>query len=306
MAYSIYENINYDASSMVHAFVTPIESSAFHWHEDYEILGVLKGCVHARIQSEERVVSEGEFILTNPNEIHGIQNPDGGENLCMILQLRPELFHLSQKDASEIRFYVNDPEDDPEPGFAYFYRQIVSIAYESLSEEAHAPFRLRALVYKLAADLLDYVVHDVRYRDNLAVTERDSMIQTLDYINDHMDQEELLDQICYKQGMSRKTLDRCAKSVLGMSMKELVDSLRVEKAKKLLKNTDKNMNYILDVCGFGSEKTFYRKFHSMTGQTPGEFREKGQSQQNNDVLKGYLDFSIPEARAILRRILESS
>lgn len=134
---------------------------------------------------------------------------------------------------------------------------------------------MRALVYKLAADLLDYVVHDIRYKDNLAVTEQDTMIQTLDYINGHMDQEDLLDQICYNQGMSRKTLDRCAKSVLGMSMKELLDNLRVEKAKNLLKNTEKNMNYILDVCGFGSEKTFYRKFHAMTGQTPGEFRDKG-------------------------------
>lgn len=305
MAYSIYENIDYDASSMVHAFVTPIESSAFHWHEEYEILGVLKGSVGMHIQSEERLVKEGEFILTNPNEIHEIQNPQGQENLCMILQLRPELFHLSEKDTSEIRFYVNDPEDEPEPGFAYFYRQAAAIAYESLSEEAHAPFHLRALVYKLAADLLDYVVHDVRYKDNLAVTDRDTMIRTLDYINGHMDQEDLLDQICYKEGMSRKTLDRCAKSVLGMSMKELVDSLRVEKAKNLLKNTEKNMNYILDVCGFGSEKTFYRKFHAMTGQTPGEFREKGQSQQNNDVLKGYLDFSIPEARAILHHVLEA-
>ncbi len=304
MAYTIYENIDYDASSMVHAFVTPIESSAFHWHEEYEILGVLKGSVRMHIQSEERFVKEGEFILTNPNEIHEIQNPKGQENLCVILQLRPELFHLSEKETSEIRFYVNDPEDEPEPGFSYFYRQIATIAYESLSEEENAPFHLRALVYKLAADLLDYVVHDVRYRDTMAMTERDTMIRILDYMNGHMEQEDLLEQICHNEGMSRKTLDRCGKSVLGMSMKELLDSLRVEKAKGLLKNTEKNMNYILDVCGFGSEKTFYRKFHAMTGQTPGEFREKGQNQQNNDVLKGYLDFSIPEARAILQHILE--
>ncbi len=130
------------------------------------------------------------------------------------------------------------------------------------------------------------------------------MIRILDYMNGHMEQEDLLEKICHNEGMSRKTLDRCGKSVLGMSMKELLDSLRVEKAKGLLKNTEKNMNYILDVCGFGSEKTFYRKFHAMTGQTPGEFREKGQNQQNNDVLKGYLDFSIPEAKAILQHILE--
>ena len=77
----------------------------------------------------------------------------------------------------------------------------------------------------------------------------------------------------------------------------------VEKAKELLKNTNKNMSYILDACGFGSEKTFYRTFHQKTGLTPKEFREKGQHQSHNDVLKGYLDFSIPEARAILREVI---
>ena len=289
---------------MVHAFVTPIESSAFHWHKEYELLGVLKGSVSMHIQSEDILVKEGEFVLTNPNEIHGIQNPQRQENLCMILQLRPELFHLSEKDTSEIRFYMNDPDDEPEQGFDYFYRQIAAIACETLSEEPHAPFHLRALVYKLAADLLDYAIYDVRYRDSVLQNDRDTMIRTLEYIDTHMEQEELLDQICHNEGLSRKTLDRCAKSVLGMSMKELLDSLRVEKAKTLLKNTEKNMNYILDVCGFGSEKTFYRKFHAMTGQTPGEFREKGQHQSHNDVLKGYLDFSIPEARAILHNILK--
>ena len=84
---------------------------------------------------------------------------------------------------------------------------------------------------------------------------------------------------------------------------ELIDDLRLEKAKELLKNTNKNMSYILDACGFGSEKTFYRTFHQKTGLTPKEFREKGQHQSHNDVLKGYLDFSIPEARAILREVI---
>ena len=78
----------------------------------------------------------------------------------------------------------------------------------------------------------------------------------------------------------------------------------VERAKSLLKNTDKNMNYILDSCGFGSEKTFYRVFRRETGLTPNEFRHKGQIDQYNEQLKGYLDYEVSEVKEILKKVLE--
>ena len=43
--YSVYESINYDSNLLVNAFVTPIESSTFHWHNEYELLGVLRGSI---------------------------------------------------------------------------------------------------------------------------------------------------------------------------------------------------------------------------------------------------------------------
>ena len=83
--------------------------------------------------------------------------------------------------------------------------------------------------------------------------------------------------------------------------------MRVEKAKGLLKNTDKNMNYILDSCGFGSEKTFYRVFRRETGLTPNELRHKGrleQLEQYDEQLKGYLDYEVSEVKGALKKILE--
>lgn len=172
-----------------------------------------------------------------------------------------------------------------------------------MNEEKHARFRVRAELCCLIADLFDYAVYDIRYRDSAAEDGRETIIQAISYIEEYMAEDELAELLCHKLGMSRKTLDRSSRAVLGMTIKEVIDDLRLEKAKELLKNTNKNMSYILDACGFGSEKTFYRTFHQKTGLTPKEFREKGQHQSHNDVLKGYLDFSIPEARAILREVI---
>ena len=52
MSYSIYESINKPSDFPVNAFVASIESSTLHWHNEYEIIGVLKGCIEVRVQSE--------------------------------------------------------------------------------------------------------------------------------------------------------------------------------------------------------------------------------------------------------------
>ncbi len=80
----------------------------------------------------------------------------------------------------------------------------------------------------------------------------------------------------------------------------------MEKAKNLLKNTNKNMNYILDTCGFGSEKTFYRIFKQETGLTPRLFREKGQIIDASNSLKGYLNFEATKILAILKKMIQES
>lgn len=119
--YSVYESINYDSNLLVNAFVTPIESSTFHWHNEYELLGVLRGSISVHIQSEECLLAQGDLLLINPNEIHAFQNPQKEENLCMILQIKPELFHADDKDNSEIRFYVSSvTEDEPVVGYQHF------------------------------------------------------------------------------------------------------------------------------------------------------------------------------------------
>ena len=90
---------------------------------------------------------------------------------------------------------------------------------------------------------------------------------------------------------------------LGSKGKEMIENLRVEKAKNLLKNTNKNMNYILDACGFGSEKTFYRVFREETGVTPNVFRQKGQVDHYDQALKGYLDYETTVVKKLLKAIL---
>lgn len=306
MTYSIYETVSSNQTFPVNVFVAPIENSTFHWHNEYEMIGILKGTINIRVSSESITLNEGDIFLVNSRVIHAIRCIEDENNLCMILQMSPELFTSEENENSDIRFYLDSTQKDEEPerGFAYFYRNLAQLVYESLKEDSHSSFRIRAQVCAMIADLFDYVIYDVRFRDPVSQNQQELAVSVIEYMEKYLEEDSIVDMACRQFGLSRKSLDRVLKTMTGVTGKEILENLRVERAKSLLKNTDKNMNYILDSCGFGSEKTFYRVFRRETGLTPNEFRHKGQIDQYNEQLKGYLDYEVPEVEEILKKVLE--
>ena len=225
----------------------------------------------------------------------------------MILQMSPELFTDADSQGGSTRFYLDSTqkEEEPECGFQYFFRKLAALVWETLKEDRHSSFRVRAQVCGIIADLFDYVLHDVCYKDEVSQSQQELAADVIAFMEQYLEEEKVVDMTCREFGFSRKSLDRHLKAAIGVTGKEILDDLRVEKAKELLKNTDKNINYILDVCGFGSEKTFYRIFRSETGLTPSEFRQKGQIDQHNGEVQGYLDYEVSEVKTIIQRILDN-
>ena len=274
MPHSIYESITNNQSFPVNIFVAPIQSSTYHWHNEYEMIGILKGSIWMQVQSEQVRLKKGDIYLVNPNVIHAIKGVENEENLCMFVQMSRELLAFDEEDNKEVRFYLDSTdEEEPEKGFAYFYKKMAELVYESMREDRHQAFRIRAQVCTLIADLFDQVIYDIRFKDAAAQNDQELTVKAITLMEEHMGEEKVMDLVCKKQ------------------------------AKNLLKNTDKNMNYILDACGFGSEKTFYRVFREETGFTPKAFREKGQVEEYDEALKGYLNYETSEVKRILREIL---
>lgn len=65
MIYTVYETIESSRTFPVNIFVAPIENSTFHWHNEYEMIGILKGGIHIRVESELITLKEGDIFLVN-------------------------------------------------------------------------------------------------------------------------------------------------------------------------------------------------------------------------------------------------
>lgn len=66
MPYSTYEFINTSQQSLSNVFAASIQNSAFHWHKEYELIGILKGTITEQVQQETIVLREGGHSAGEP------------------------------------------------------------------------------------------------------------------------------------------------------------------------------------------------------------------------------------------------
>lgn len=85
--------------------------------------------------------------------------------------------------------------------------------------------------------------------------------------------EDLLDRV----PMSRRGLERRFMKVLGRTPAATVRRIRVERAMRLLFDTDDSLRSIATRCGFGTTGVMTRAFQSEMSLSPGELRRRGPS-----------------------------
>ena len=73
-------------------------------------------------------------------------------------------------------------------------------------------------------------------------------------------------------GYSRVTVNRIFHDSTGGTVGDYIKKMRLERACRLLSQTDHPYKVIAPLCGFGSEYYFASFFKEMTGITPGEYR----------------------------------
>lgn len=96
------------------------------------------------------------------------------------------------------------------------------------------------------------------------------------YVDNNYMKELSLNQISIVFGINKTYLSRMFSKEIGLTFKEYVNTLRIEKAKSYLFNTDISVSEICEKTGFKSIEHFSRKFKSIVGMSPTAFRNQSQ------------------------------
>ena len=96
--------------------------------------------------------------------------------------------------------------------------------------------------------------------------------RVLDYIDAHLDREIKLANLGRLLDMSQFHFSRLFKQSIGLSPHQYLVQQRVERAKYLLKQTDRLIVDIALECGFNSHSHLSKQFRKLTGISPKAFR----------------------------------
>lgn len=102
----------------------------------------------------------------------------------------------------------------------------------------------------------------------------DNVIATLqEYIHAHLNEDLSLVRLSEQVYLNPSYLSRIYKQETGANLSDFIESVRIEKAKELMKNERLKINEIAAMVGYDTAASFTRFFRKMAGLSPQEYRE---------------------------------
>lgn len=111
----------------------------------------------------------------------------------------------------------------------------------------------------------EQVYHDLK---------RQNVVSVKLYLEEHYNEKITLDYLTEHFYISKYYLTRVFKEQFGTSISHYLLSIRITKAKQMLRFTDEKVENIGYKCGLGAPHYFSRTFKKVEGMSPSEYREK--------------------------------
>ena len=252
--------------------------SATHKHDFIEIVYVENGEAEQRIDDNVYNVKKGDVVFINYGSEHSFIgsedyryynvcfNPEvmqtvvNNDNALAVLSLTAFNELRKESNCGKISFSTQERND------VEFILERMKIEKEEKKEgydKVIENYLSILFSYMLRRSLLTEVFGQADVWQNL-----------IEYISSNPDGELTLDALAKRCFYNPSYFSRVFKQKFGISLTEYVRERRMEKAKSLLKNTNKTVDKIMEEVGYSDRSAFYHAFSKSFGLTPAQMRDK--------------------------------
>ena len=227
-----------------------------HIHSHIEVVFVFEGSIQATISGMDYAFTSGEMFMIMPYEVHSY----GGDAITFVISCPTDYFQERNQ------FLVGKVFS---PLFTAFGKIEKEMIYDIVDEEYRSDLKKKALMYYIFS----------RFIENCELLDRnlseyDTYRRAIIYISENFKENISLKKTALSASVSEEHLSRIFNSSGRVGFSEIVNSLRVQYAKRKLSNKNLSISDIALEAGFGSIRNFNRIFQKHCNCTPSEYRKK--------------------------------
>ena len=254
-----------------------------HHHAEFEIGLIKAGTGIYKVGDREYPIQKGDIFLFSTDEHHCITEISGNEEmLIMNIQFAPRLIWSQSGvfNTELLKIFLERKQN--------FSNRLESSAeltarVRSLMLDAEKEFVSGKAQYELMVkiNLLSILVELTRglegriYETEIGAKSAsfEKMSKTMDYIDNNISKDLQLSELAEIAGMNKSYFSTLFKKLNGMSPWDYITVRRIDLARRLLSDSDRNILDIAMLCGFNNTANFNRAFKKVTGKTPKEIRK---------------------------------
>ncbi|MBB5350969.1 AraC-like DNA-binding protein/mannose-6-phosphate isomerase-like protein (cupin superfamily) [Haloferula luteola] len=254
-----------------------------HFHDFCELVLVLSGRGRHVLEGQSFPVSAGNVLVVQGSQVHAFRERDG---LVLVnVMYDPERLPLPEGLLRRLPGYSALFKLEPSFRTAHRFSSRLDLGREDLGVAEVLAERLakeeqgkdpghEALRLGLLVELMGFLSR--RYGESEAGESRAllRMGRLISTLEQQYAEPWTVAALARMAGLSRTNFLRTFRQATGQSPIGFLIGLRVESAKRLLRQSDRSMTAIAHDCGFGDSNYFARKFREATGRTPTEFRRR--------------------------------
>jgi AraC-like DNA-binding protein len=244
-----------------------------HLHKSMEFIYVTKGSLEIGTGIDLFHMEKGDMALVFPNLIHHFQVFEKGSR-CISMLATPSYFG-SYEDQLSAQRPVSPVIAAPSLHQDVLY---VLSAFEHPDYlDANFPTQHRdALSHTWIQVILSRCLPIMELRPREEFQDHDLVSEVVTYVATHFRETLTLPQVADAVGISQFTLSRIFSKTFHQNFNHYINSIRLEHAAALLTDSREPITEILLDCGFKSQATFNRTFHSLYHMTPRQYRQSTQ------------------------------
>ncbi len=254
---------------------------AEHKHTFFEFVYVVSGKALHCFEKKTVTISKGDYFLINLNSSHAYKKAEECSDFhiinCLFL---PEFIDESLKGARSfqeiienymIKYGQSNLAEQPTQRIFHDESGFIGTLTESILEE----FQERQVGYadiirNLLLTLILYLVRSATPDGTPA--DRSPVRQIKEYIHKNYMESLRLSDICRQMNFSLSYISMLFREEAGMTFRDYLLKVRMEKASLLLRVSDKKVSDIARLVGYSDPAFFYKCFRRAMGQTPDEYR----------------------------------